>query len=142
MPDTYSAAAYDYASAACGDTSWYSLLTATNLLGEEVPVEYAGALPWEDIAGSLGWNSEDIAALYHAGVSPEWASAFHDGLSNGKSISHASRLHIDEMVYPIAVYRAGIEAEYAAACARRHLSVEATIRLHRTMPLEYLEAVL
>lgn len=123
--------------------SWYVLLNAEHLDKFEVPTSYAAQLPWEDSYGGQGYNSEDIAALYQAGVPAEWAKTFHDALLDHRgNIDTSLRIHIDEMAYPIAAYLAGIEPGYAAKCALRRLSIEDTRRLHASVAAEYLGGVL
>lgn len=146
----YGPRAIAYATAVFGEPqasdnlhSWYVLLNAEHLDKFEVPASYAAQLPWEDSYGTQGYNSEDIAALYQAGVPAEWAKTFHDVLLGRRGNIEASlRLHIDEMVYPIAAYLAGIEPGYAAKCALRRLSIEDTRRLHASVASEYLDGVL
>jgi hypothetical protein len=123
--------------------SSYRLLNAEYLAKTNVPTEYAAQVPWEDSAGSRGYNFEDIDALYNAGIPGEWATAFHDGLliERGR-IPQWVRLHIDEMVYPIEVYAAGVEAGYAALCVTYRLSAAETIKLHKSVPYEYLGVLL
>lgn len=149
MSEKYGPEAVAYATAVFGEPApgvghpWYRLLNAEALAANGVPVEYAAALPWEDSYGFQGYNYEDIHALYLAGVSAEWAAAFMKLLcdEDGRT-SQGIKLHIDEMVYPIAVWRAGVEPGYAAACARRYISVEDTASLHAAVPYEYLGSVL
>jgi len=146
----YDSRAAAYATAVFGEPqtrdnlhSWYVLLNAEHLDKFEVPASYAAQLPWEDSYGAQGYNCEDIAALYQAGVHAGWAKTFHDALLDSRGrIEKSLRLHIDEMAYPIAAYLAGIEPGYAAKCALRRLSIEDTRRLHASVASEYLDGVL
>lgn len=149
MSEKYGPEAVAYATAVFGEPAngsghaWYRLLNAEALAERGIPISYAAALPWEDSYGFQGYNYEDIDALFLAGVPAEWAAAFMKLLcdENGRT-SQGVKLHIDEMVYPIAVWRAGVEPGYAAECARRYISADETVKLHGVVPFEYLEFVL
>lgn len=149
MSEKYGPEAVAYATAVFGEPAagsehaWYRLLNADTLAKRGIPISYAAALPWEDSYGFQGYNCDDIDALFLAGVPAEWAAAFMKLLcdENGRT-SIGIKLHIDEMVYPIAVWRAGVEPGYAAGCAQRYISADETMRLHGIVPFEYLEFVL
>lgn len=149
MSDGYGPAAVAYANAVFGEPEagskhpWYRLLNAETLAKRCVPVSYAAALLWEDAYGFQGYNCEDIDALFLAGVPADWAADFMKFLcdEHGRT-SQGIKFHIDEMAYPIAVYQAGVEAGYAAMCAKHYLSAEETVKLHAAVPFEYLGSVL
>ncbi len=80
-------------------SNWYTIEMTIAIYRQNIPFEYASALPWHEAYQTpRGYRPGEMASLHHAGVPAEYASAVAASFASVSDI--------------IVMYQSGIAAEY------------------------------